>query len=148
MKKAKNISIQVLIFILITIPIVFAIAGLNYLDEKNNPKYEQVPYTVIEERVYVTRYGDCYHSTDCSYLHSSKIAMGKNKARASGYYACSRCYGKPNGTIEVTYYNQVRIEAEYKITWAYVAHGALFGSVIFAIGKNIINKKKNYEDEE
>ncbi len=48
-----------------------------------------------EAIVYVTKTGTKYHSSSCSYLHSSKIEMSLKDAKAS-YGACSRCKGSPS----------------------------------------------------
>lgn len=41
--------------------------------------------------VYVTKTGDKYHRSSCSYLRNSKISINKNDAISQGYTACSRC---------------------------------------------------------
>lgn len=41
--------------------------------------------------VYVTKTGDKYHRSSCSYLRNSKISISKNNAISQGYTACSRC---------------------------------------------------------
>lgn len=41
--------------------------------------------------VYVTKTGDKYHSSGCSYLRKSKIAIDKDSAVSQGYTPCSRC---------------------------------------------------------
>lgn len=43
-----------------------------------------------DDIVYVTKTGSCYHIEGCSYLKSS-IPISFEDAKASGYYACSRC---------------------------------------------------------
>lgn len=62
--------------------------------------------TVYEPRVYITKTGSYYHSTDCHYLHS-KIAIGLYQAKKRGYSACSYCKGKADG-------------------WAYFSNGDYF----------------------
>ncbi|MDO4291815.1 MAG: peptidoglycan-binding domain-containing protein [Eubacteriales bacterium] len=41
--------------------------------------------------VYVTRTGEKYHRSGCSYLRKSKIAVSLSSAVGGGYTACSRC---------------------------------------------------------
>lgn len=41
--------------------------------------------------VYITKTGDKYHTSTCSYLKNSKISISKDSAIAQGYTACSRC---------------------------------------------------------
>ena len=60
--------------------------------------------TFPEPRVYITTYGDCYHSSSCQYLYKSKKAIGLYKAKDLGYYACSVCGGKSDSYILVEYY--------------------------------------------
>ncbi len=60
--------------------------------------------TYVEEPcVYVTKYGDCYHSYDCHYLSQSMIEKGLYYALSQGYSACSYCGGISHETIEVNY---------------------------------------------
>ena len=89
MTKTKKIVKHILLSLGVVGIIISLLIGLGLLFDKNNPTYESVPYTVEEPKVYVTKYGDCYHSYDCSYLHSSMIAKGKDKAREQGYAAWS-----------------------------------------------------------
>ena len=94
---------------LILLAIIFG-ASFALMETYGPPDYEVITRYESQPRVYVTNYGDCYHSGDCHYLHSSKIATGLNKARQEGYYACSYCGGIAYGTIEVPYYERVEID--------------------------------------
>ena len=131
------------LFLIISILIISISLGLVFLFEKNNPTYESVPYVVEEPKVYVTNYGDCYHSSDCSYLHSSRVAKGKDKAKEQGYRACSRCYGIASGTIEVTYYKQV----EKDMTSEIITKSIIGGLVVSLIVCVFIPIKKDIRDE-
>ena len=51
--------------------------------------------------VYITEYGNCYHSVDCHYLRQSKIEKGLYEAKANGYMECSHCHGYSNSFIQV-----------------------------------------------
>lgn len=73
-----------------------------FLTDKN--ECHIVDNYVQEPRVYVTKYGDCYHAFDCHYLSSSRIEKGLYDARSKGYRACSYCDGTPCGTIAINYY--------------------------------------------
>ena len=42
--------------------------------------------------VYITRTGEKYHKSGCSYLRQSKIQINLSDAKAQGYTPCSRCY--------------------------------------------------------
>lgn len=46
----------------------------------------------ISTTVYITKTGDCYHSSGCGYLSRSKIAISKSTAINTGYRPCSRCH--------------------------------------------------------
>ncbi len=41
--------------------------------------------------VYITKTGECYHNTGCSYL-KSKIEISLSEAVSAGYRPCSRCH--------------------------------------------------------
>lgn len=81
MSKYMPILKKIGLYLLISLISVTVIMGFSFLNNEKNPTYESVPYTVEEARVYVTNYGDCNHSSDCSYLHSSKIAIGKSNSK-------------------------------------------------------------------
>ncbi len=133
MSKYKPIFKKVGLFLLISISLITVIMGISFWSNDKNPTYENVPYTVEEARVYVTNYGDCYHSSDCSYLHSSRNAIGKNKARSQGYYVCSRCNGIPSGTIEETYYQQVEKDMTSEIVWGSIVGGVVVSAIIYVL---------------
>ena len=143
MSKNKPIFKTVGLFLLISISLITVIMGISFWSNDKNPTYESVPYTVEEARVYVTNYGDCYHSSTCSYLHSSKIAIGKDKARNQGYYACSRCSGISNGTIDVTYYKQVEKDITTDIITKSVFGGLIISAIIYVF---IPKEKKEKQD--
>lgn len=131
------------LFLIISILIISVSLSLGFLFDKNNPTYESVPYVVEEPKVYVTNYGDCYHSSDCSYLRSSRVAKGKDKAKEQGYRACSRCYGIASGTIEVTYYRQVEKDMTNEIITKSIISGLVVGAIVCVL----IPIKKNIKNE-
>lgn len=45
----------------------------------------------LSETVYVTKTGEKYHRSGCSYLSHSKRAIELSEAKAAGYTPCSRC---------------------------------------------------------
>jgi hypothetical protein len=58
-------------------------------------------------KVYITKSGDKYHKSSCSYLRNSKIEISLKDAIDQGYTACSRCkppktYKKSSGEDEGT----------------------------------------------
>ena len=90
MKKIKPILCFLFLFACLFIPIKTHTASAVY---------------VTEPRVYITNYGDKYHSYDCQYLYDSKIAIGIYKAKDEGYSACVICGGKSSGTIREEYFS-------------------------------------------
>lgn len=91
---------KVLKHLLIIIPIAIAVFLISFAFEDKttydyNSTYEEQP------AVYVTKYGDCYHSITCHYLSQSQIEKGLYEAQKSGYRACSYCGGRSYGTIQV-----------------------------------------------
>ena len=133
------------LFLIISILVVNISLGLGFLFDRNNPTYESVPYVVEEPKVYVTNYGDCYHSSDCSYLHSSRVAKGKDIAQELGYRPCSRCYGIESGTIEVTYYKQVEKDMTNDIVSKSIIGGVIVSAIICIF---IPIKEKNEKEQE
>ena len=131
MAKCMPILKKIALYLFISLIAITVIMGISFLNNEKNPTYESVPYTVEEARVYVTNYGDCYHSSECSYLHSSKIAIGRNKARNQGYDACSRCNGVASGTIDVTYYQQVEVDKKKEIVWGSILGGLILSVIIY-----------------
>jgi cell division septation protein DedD len=55
---------------------------------KPTPKPTAKP---VEVTVYVTKTGEKYHISSCSYLAKSKISISLSAAKKQGYTACSRC---------------------------------------------------------
>lgn len=53
-----------------------------------NRALEDVNSNII---VYITTYGEKYHTSSCQYLYNSSTAIRKGKAIKTGYLPCSRC---------------------------------------------------------
>ena len=68
-----------------------------------NSYRKQLFFFSKEPLVYVTKYGECYHSAGCHYL-DSVIEKGLYEAQKEGYRACSYCHGLHNGEIEINNY--------------------------------------------
>ena len=62
----------------------------------NTSTQKEQPSTTIYDTnssiVYVTRTGEKYHKSNCSYLRQSKIEINLSEAKRLGYTPCSRCY--------------------------------------------------------
>ena len=104
------------------------------------PVYKTEKVVETQAKVYVTKTGDCYHSSSCSYLHSSKIPMGKQEAIDSGYYACSRCGGKSNGSIEVSYKRKKEVDPTTRNVFGGIGCGLIVGLFI-AMGIQIYQEE-------
>lgn len=93
MKKIlKHVSI-----ILVMMLIIFSVSFV--LEDKTS--YEYTSRYEEQPAVYVTKYGDCYHSIGCHYLSQSMREKGLYEALDSGYRACSYCKGISYGTTQV-----------------------------------------------
>ena len=101
MEKKTRIHIIIISILAVLFSCIFCAIKEN--DYKTNPDYEYNEVTRTEPRVYVTNTGDCYHHSSCGSLYKSSIPMGRDEAREKGYFACSRCGGRSNGTITTTY---------------------------------------------
>ena len=104
MKYVKHI----VLIILLAIPLFFMYNAWD-VGGTDNPVYEYETITEEQPKVYVTDYGECYHSGGCQYLWNSSNAIGLYKAKSNGYFACSVCGGKSYGTIIETYENKVLV---------------------------------------
>lgn len=89
-KKYKIIKITLVIFMIIFCVffvffsnyLLFEVLGLNTVEKKVN---------VSTNIVYITDTGDCYHSSDCSWLFSS-TEVTIEYAMIKGYRKCSKCH--------------------------------------------------------
>ena len=98
----KTVMKHILI-ILSTMIVIFTISFT--IEDKT--AYEYTSTYEEQPAVYVTKYGDCYHSITCHYLSQSMIEKGLYEARDKGYRACSYCGGQSYDTTVVehkTYY--------------------------------------------
>ena len=93
MKKALKHVFIILAMMIIIFSISFALEDKTVYDYTST--YEEQP------AVYVSKYGDCYHSISCHYLSQSMIEKGLYEALDNGYRACSHCNGISHGTVQV-----------------------------------------------
>ena len=63
--------------------------------------YEYISTFENQPAVYVTEYGNCYHSADCYYLSQSKIEKGLYEAKEKGYRECKHCGSYSHGVTKV-----------------------------------------------
>lgn len=86
--KIGNITIFAIFMIILWVGLGFII---NFCFFHADP----VPATEghYEERVYITPYGACYHTENCSYI-DRKWAISIASAKERGYTACKHCKGK------------------------------------------------------
>lgn len=140
----QKIAIHIVIIILLCIPMAFLSYAIIRL---NNPvSYETETVTATEPRVYVTTYGERYHSAGCSYLAKSSRAIGKQEAISKGYTACSRCGGKASGTIDVKYTKKVEVDGTAKNIWGAIGISVfctpLLYGIIYAIYSEIRENRR------
>lgn len=136
-EKQKIIK-HAIIIILLCIPMAFLSYAIIRLNNPNSYKTETV--TATEPRVYVTTYGEKYHSGGCSYLSKSAIPIGKQEAISKGYTACSRCGGKASGTIDVKYTKQVEVDGTAKNIWGAIGLSVLGTPLLYLFGYVIVNE--------
>lgn len=87
-------TILLIIFLLLVIPLTFLF---------NNCLKHEV--SGLHTTCYTTRTGECYHASDCGYLHSSSYKTNVYKAQRNGYRDCSRCYvGELDTSIKDEYF--------------------------------------------
>lgn len=125
MEKADKQKIikHAIIVIILCIPMAFL--WYVIINANSTPSYKTETVTATEPRVYVTTYGDRYHSAGCSYLAKSQHAMGKQEAISKGYTACSRCGGRASGTISVTYTKKIEVDGTAKNIWGAIGLSVL-----------------------
>ena len=128
-EKQKIIK-HTIIIIILCIPMAFLWYAI--INANNSTSYKTETVTATEPRVYVTTYGERYHSAGCSYLAKSAWAMGKQEAISKGYTACSRCGGKSSGTISVTYTKQVEVNGTSKNIWGAIGLSVLCTPLAYA----------------
>lgn len=95
-----------------------------------------------ENKVYITRTGNCYHSCACQYTIKSCKAIGEQVALKYGYTRCSVCKGRSQEKIIVN---------EYGLSVAIVgliAFACGISYLIYADNKRKINKNNESNIEE
>lgn len=127
-RETKKHILFYLLTCLILFGIFFAIFTAN---AKSDPPYSLETVTATEPRVYVTTYGEKYHSSGCSYLSQSRHSMGLYEARNAGYSACSRCGGHSSGTIEVSYQKKVYYDPIGRNIGGSIALSLLCGILVY-----------------
>ena len=144
MQKRKR-TIHIIVIVLLCIPMTFL--WYVIINSNNSPSYKTETITATEPRVYVTTYGKCYHSANCSYLTKSQHSMGKQEAISKGYSACSRCGGKSSGTITVTYSKKVKADSMPKNFWGAIGLSLLCTPLaylfIYLLLPESIEKRRN-----
>lgn len=123
MEQQQKLIKHTIIVLLLCIPMAFLWYAI--INENNTKSYKTETVTATEPRVYVTTYGERYHSAGCSYLSKSQIPIGKQEAISKGYSACSRCGGRASGTIDVKYTKQVEVDGTAKNIWGAIGLSVL-----------------------
>jgi hypothetical protein len=67
----------------------------------------------LAQTVYITQFGKKYHTSNCSYLSSSKISIDLSEAKAKGYTPCSRC--KPDSKVDANVKTEKKPETNTEV---------------------------------
>ena len=96
---------------------------------EDKTSYEYTSTYEEQPAVYVTKYGDCYHSIGCHYLSQSMIEKGLYEARDKGYRACSYCNGTSCGTVQVEHREYYEV-TDYSNAISYSCLRAVFITMV------------------
>lgn len=140
MKKAMKHAAFILAMMTIVFLISFAIEDKTTYEYRLT--YEEQP------AVYVTKYGDCYHSIGCHYLSQSMIEIGLYEARNKGYRSCTYCGGISYYTTQVEHKEYYEV-IDYGDAICYSCVRAIYITfVIYLVALWIMyENKKNGEDD-
>jgi hypothetical protein len=109
--------------------------------------YESTSTYEEQPAVYVTKYGDCYHSITCHYLTQSMIEKGLYEARDKGYRACSYCGGQSCGTTVVEHKTYYEIK-DYSNAITYsLLRSIAYTAILYLIVLWILQQRKLNEEE-
>lgn len=137
-RNAKYIPIILSIFL-----IVFTISFV--LEDKTS--FECTSTFEEQSMVYITEYGNCYHSVDCHYLRQSKIEKGLYEAKANGYMECSYCHGCSKSVIRVELIKYYEV-TDYTNAFLYSCLRALLITPILYVIVLCMMEQKNTNQEE
>lgn len=134
--------------VMIIIPIAIAVFFISFaFEDKTTFEYN----STFEEQpaVYITKYGDCYHSIGCHYLNQSRIEKGLYEVQKSGYRECSYCGGHSYGTIQVEHREYYEVQY-YRDAILYSAlRMVVYTTVIYLLVLYCIyERSKNPSEEE
>ena len=134
-------------YILIILSILLIVFTISFvLEDKTSYKYT----STFEEQpmIYITEYGNCYHSVDCHYLRQSKIEKGLYEAKANGYMECSYCHGYSNSFIQVEIIKYYEV-TDYTNAFLYSCLRAfLITPILYVIVLCIMEQKKTNQEED
>lgn len=143
-KEKQRLAMHIVIVVILCIP--FAFMWYAIINANHTTSYKTETYTATEPRVYVTTYGERYHSAGCSYLAKSQRAMGKQEAISKGYTACSRCGGRSSGTITVTYTKKIAQDNTTKNVWGAIGLSVLCTPLaylfIYVLVRDLVDNKR------
>ena len=138
----KNKIIKYTLGLLAVFIVVFLVSFAleDKTEYKYNSTYEEQPL------VYVTKYGDCYHSINCHYLSQSRIEKGLYQAQKSGYRACSYCDGIPYDTTLVEHREYYEVTS-YTNAILYSLIRSVIGTIIVALLGAYVIYSRNHETD-
>ena len=126
--------------------IMAAIFSISFLFE-DKTSYDYISTYEEQPAVYVTKYGDCYHSGYCHYLNQSKIEKGLYEAQDKGYRACSYCGGQSHSTIQVEYREYFKVTDYTNALFYSGLRAVVYAPVLYLIGLWIVQQRKENGEE-
>ena len=136
--------------VVIILSMILTIFSISFAFE-DKTSYEYTSTYEEQPAVYVTKYGDCYHSIGCHYLSQSMIEKGLYEARDKGYRACSYCNGTSYGTVQVEHREYYEV-VDYSNAISYSCLRAVFITMVLYLlflglkYQDKLNGEKNESD--
>ena len=131
-------STKQFVIIIFIVLMIFTISFV--LEDKTSYEYT----STFEEQpaVYITEYGNCYHSLDCYYLSNSKIEKGLYEVKAKGYKECSYCNGYIKSVIQVELIEYYEVTDCTNAFFLSFLRAVLVTPIIYVIVLYIMEQKK------
>lgn len=134
-------------YILIILSILLIVFTISFvLEDKTSYNY----ISTFEEQpaVYITEYGNCYHSVYCHYLSQSKIEKGLYEVKSKGYKACSYCKGYSKNVIQVEIIEYHEVTDYMNAFFLSFLRAVLVTPVIYIIVLYIMKEKNTSQEED
>ena len=139
--KRSTKQFVIIIFIVLMIFIVSFV-----LEDKTSYNYNST--SEEQPAVYITEYGNCYHSADCHYLSQSKIEKGLYEVKSKGYKACSYCKGYSKNVIQVEIIEYYEVTDYTNAFFLSFLRAVIVTPVIYIIVLYIMEEKNTNQEED